>query len=598
MKTKSILLVAILVLSVTWAAFGDRQLDRTEILQILQQLTAQPKKTWIPAGTIEATHEEYKAPETTDTSEINSHINQKIAEYQNNLNKQELTENLQKMKLDAIPFNVRYKLSNEYTMNSAVTIKYDGNRFYWEIDVESRTDSITPSANLAGNYMTDQFNLDWNAKRIFAWDGVEYTTYFLPGNRASVDSTGKTPHIVGGILTAGVIPWGYGYYSYDNLAATDSAAVEKIIDSQTQIHLTVNNADDSRMVFIMDPAKNYAVLSCSVDGPGEFVISKQYSDYQLISGNWVPATILLERFEAETNRLLAHDLWNITSINTTTPGIESFEIDYEPEALIEYCSVITRKPAMYYYSAMADTDNLLAERLVYAANEDGQPQNCATAALKYAIGQLGKSANDQQLAGLVTDNGTDLLVMKQFAQNAGLYCRAVTTDIDTLKSLQDCQVILHIPGKKHYVVVESIDNDFVRIIDLANDKFYYRTDINFFDMDWTEGTALLISNEIISGDLAEISDTELANITGATGYTCTLLLQEYNVEFCIYIDGGCDGSYVEYYERWGCESAESGSCSMTWMMRLRTAPCIEDPYDPFNCTITGNWTVYYMRACD
>jgi len=156
MKTKNILLVVLFLLSVSCAAFADRELDRTEILQIFEQLTSQPRKTWIPAGTIEATREEYKAPKTTDRNEINNRIGEKIQQYQSNPDKRELTENLQKMKLDALPFNVRYRLSNEYTMNSTVTIRYDGNRFYWEINVDSRNDSVKPSKDLAGNFMSDQ----------------------------------------------------------------------------------------------------------------------------------------------------------------------------------------------------------------------------------------------------------------------------------------------------------------------------------------------------------------------------------------------------------------------------------------------------------
>ncbi len=273
MKTKNILLTVLFLLSVSCAAFADRELDRTEILEIFQQLTSQPRKTWISAGTIEATREEYKAPKTTDRNEINNRIGEKIQAYQSNPDKPELTENHQKMKLDAIPFNVRYRLSNEYTMNSTATVRFDGDRFHWEINVESRTDSVKPNKDLAGNFMTEQFNLNWNAKRIFAWDGEKYTTYFLPGNHAIVDTTGSTPHVVNGPLTAGFIPWGYGFYAYENLSAIESSAVERNVDGQTQIHLTLNNSDGSEMVFVMDPEKDYAVISCSINGAGNSVIS-------------------------------------------------------------------------------------------------------------------------------------------------------------------------------------------------------------------------------------------------------------------------------------------------------------------------------------
>jgi len=243
MKKKLFTLAGIILLSVSSAVLADRSLDRAEVLQILQQLTSQPKKTWIPAGTINATHQEFRASKTTSPTEINNKVKEEVAKYQNNSNKQELAEDIQKMKLDAIPFNVRHKLSNECTMNSSVIVKFDGERFYWEINTDSRKDSVKPGKDLAGNFMTNQFDLNWNARRIFAWDGEKYTTYFLPSNQVIADSTGKTPHNVNGPLTAGVIPWGYGYYSYDNLSVVESSAIEKNADGQTQIYLTLNNSD-------------------------------------------------------------------------------------------------------------------------------------------------------------------------------------------------------------------------------------------------------------------------------------------------------------------------------------------------------------------
>ena len=601
MKTKSVILAVVFLLSATCAAVTDRPLDEAEILQIFQILTSQPRKTWISAGTIEATHEEYRAPKITDPNEINNKISEKIQEYQSNPDKWELTENLQKMKLDAIPFNVRYRLSNEYTMNSTVTVKFDGDKFYWEINAATRTDSVKPDKDLVGNFMNEQFDLNWNARRIFAWDGENYTTYFLPASHAIVDSTGTTPHVVNGPLTAGFIPWGYGYYTYDNLSAIESSGVEKDIDGQTQIHLTLNNSDGSESIFVMDPQKEYAVISCSINGWRNSVISRQYSNYQLISGNWVPTTILLERYESGSNRLLARDLWNITGINGTVPTADSFDVSYEDDALIEYSCYLTEEPVMYRYSEMVDTDQLLAERLAFAASEGTQPQNCATISLKYVASQLDKNVTDQQLAQLVNEpNGdTSLYAMKEFAEGLGLHCRAVTTDIQTLKSLDGCQVILHIPGKNHFLVLGSIDNEYVWTIDLASKEFYYRTDLNFFRMDWTEGTALIISNQPIQlqGSFTEIDDAQLNSITGGGGYKCTLRLQDFYVIFCDYIGGECEGYYEEHPKRRGCQAAPSGNCNNRVLIRYEETPCIEDPYDPYGCDVTGEWTTYYMWAC-
>jgi hypothetical protein len=602
MNTKTIGLAVVFLFSVTSAVSADRELDRTEILQIFQELTSQPRKTWIPAGTIKATHEEYRAPKTTDPNEINDRISEKIQEYQSNPDKWELTENTQKMKLDAIPFNVRYRLSNEYTMNSTVTVKFDGDRFYWEINVESRTDSVNPSTDLAGNFMTEPFDLNWNARRIFAWDGENYTTYFLPVNHAIVDSTGQTPHVVNGPLTGGFIPWGYGYYTYDNLTAVESSVVEKYTDGQTRIDLTLNNSDGLEMVFVMDPQKDYAVISCSTSRWGDLIFSKQYSDYRMISGNWVPGTILLERYDAESDRLLSRDLWNITSIDGNVPIYDSFDVSYENDALIEHCSYLTNDPVMYRYSQVVDTEQLLAERLAFAASEGTQPQNCATVSLRYVASQLDKDVTGQQLSQLVNEpNGeTSLYAMKEFAEGLGLYCRAVTTDIQTLKNLDGCEVILHIPWKKHFVVLEGVDNEYVWVIDLANSEFYYRSDLNFFGMDWTEGTALLVSDQPVElqGNFIEIDDAVLDGITGSVGYRCSLPLQDYNVIFCSEpVEGVCEGYYEEYYKRRGCQAAENGTCNNRVLLRYQESPCIEDPYDPYACDITGEWTSYYMWAC-
>jgi len=115
MKTTraTIFLTTAFCLCLATVASGQRVLERAEILEILKELTSQPRQTWIPAGTIEATHEEYGAPDTTDAAKISSEIESQLRTYQSSDSRIELTEDLQKLKLDAIPFNVRYEMANE-----------------------------------------------------------------------------------------------------------------------------------------------------------------------------------------------------------------------------------------------------------------------------------------------------------------------------------------------------------------------------------------------------------------------------------------------------------------------------------------------------
>jgi hypothetical protein len=586
----------VIVLLGSQIAVADRPLERAELLQIFEQLTAQPRKTWIAAGSIEASHQEYVASAVTDANEINRRITAEIRRYQNESNKQELTEDMQKMKLDAIPFNIRHELSNEYTMQSTEIVKFDGTRFYWEINVDSRSDSVKPGGDLAGNFMIQEFDLGINKRRIFAWDGEKYTTYFLPGNNAIVDAGDSTPHPVNGPLTAGVVPWGYGRYTYTNLCAVESSGVES--DDGTQIILTLKGADGSESHFTLDSAKNYALINCLMEKPDGSTISRQYSDYVFIGGSWVPKTILIEQFEAGSGRLKTRNLWNLTVIDDSALQANAFDVPYEPDALIEYYSDRSAKSAMYRKSNVADTNQLLTKRLKTAGSDGADTRNCATIATGYVASELGVTISDKDLASIVNQakGTTSLYDMKYFLQGFGLYCRAVKTDIDTLKNLNGCRAILYFPGKSHFVVVDRIDDRYVWITDLSSAKFYDRTEISFFDMDWSDGTALLVSKQPIQGNFNEIGGDQLTNIIGS-GYSCTYLIQSYNVIYCSQVDGLCGGKYYVYYQRYACEAADSGSCSSTKMVRYKTSPCVQDTEDIEACTVTGVWTAYYIMAC-
>lgn len=436
--------------------------------------------------------------------------------------------------------------------------------------------------------------------------------YFRPGNHAIVtESPSDIPVTVNGPLTAGIVPWGYSMYTYEGLSAAESSAFELQVDGQKQLHLTLKKTSTPQMVFVLDPTKDYAVLSCSINDAGRSSISKTYENYELISGRWIPTTIIIERYDEskQSYELLSYDCWDFTSIHVSSPHPASFRVTYETDALVEFYSSIMEKPLSYRYYDEVDTDSLLQGRRAIVLAGDTHTQNCATVAMKYVAEQLSKDVTDKELAGLVSEpnEDTSLYELQQFARGLGFHCLSVKTDIQKLKNLKDCQVILHLPGANHYVVLEYIDDEYVWVIDLDSNKFYYRTKLDIFGLDWSEGTALLLSNEPLDleGAFAKISGEELHKIMGLAGtdfgnYSCTDLIQEYDIVFCPEPIGGlCGGRYRKFYNRWACEPNDvPGSCFGTGIVGNESSPCINHPDYPWDCTITGEWFSQCIRACE
>jgi hypothetical protein len=572
---------------------GQRTLQSSEVQQVLQAVTRQPRTTWIPAGTIEATCREYRAPRIMDLGLIQREISRQIAEYQSSSDKIEQTAQLQKMRLDAVPFNVRFNLANESSMESKMTVKYDGDRFYWEIDVTSRQDSVKPDASLAANFETEQFDLSMNARRIFAWDGDKYTTYTASGGWACVDAAGSLPRAVTGPLTAGVIPWGYGRFSYANLTSATIEATKELLDGIEQIQMTVTWPNGTSASLTLDSSMEYAVTACTFEESDGTVISNAYDGYRLVAGNWVPSTVLIERRDTPSDKLLSSDLWTFLSVDGSVPSSATFAVAYEPGTKIKYISPVTAEPATYVYSNSVNTDRLLADHLAYAVRQGKQPQNCATAAVDYVVSKLGKTVSGKALAALVGPDGrTNMYAMKQLIQGLGLYCRAVRTDLPTLQSLDGAQAILHIPGRNHFIVLDSVDDRHVWLIDLANPQFYYRKSADFFPVDWSEGVALLVSAKPVGGQFTNLADTALAAIGGTAAWTCTQLLQRADYEFC---PPFCSGYLRVWWELYTCEDAPSGTCEEDVFIREQKMACI--PKLGGGCTYSGQWIYYYIWAC-
>lgn len=592
MRVSHAVLVVALILSVTTASYAERILDKGEALKILGELTKRNQTTWIAAGTIEATHQAYKAPVTTDPDEIEKQIQQALKEHQANPDLLYPTEDLQTMYLQAIPFNVRYRLANESTTNSRVVVKYDGDRFYWEINVSSRSDSVEPTGDLIDNFMVECFDMRWNQDRIFTWDGTNYTICSASADYATVDAEGRFPRSVNGPLTAGFVAWGNGSLTYEDLIAGEIAAVEIERDGITQIQMRIDHADGASKELFLDPALDYAVTSCTFVQTNNTTVSVYCQGYRKVADRWVPGSILIEEYDSFTNRLRSSDQWDITGVDARTPQTSEFNISYSDNTFIEYLSPLSQETLQYRYSKGTDTDALLAERLAYVAARGKQKQNCGTSALKYAVSQLGKTVSDSRLAELVGPNGqTSMYDLKQQAEALGLHCRTFRADLSTLTDLSDCQIILHQSGKDHFVVVDRIDQKQAWIVDLSDRKFYYRQDVASLPGLGTDGTAMVLSRNPIGGPFASVPEPALRDLVGATNYQCTELIQK---QLGIACPENCVGTFWFFWQRYGCAEAETGTCQWQVLMRYMTTAC---QLSLDNQCGALEWMYGYMNAC-
>jgi len=608
MKTATILSLVAMSLCLTGPAFGQQALDETEVQGIIKQLTSQPRTTWISNGTIQGTHYVEAGPKVTDSAVIQAEIARAVEECQQKIRESPLPdtveENPQKLELEAAEFNVRYELENTYTMTTSEIVKYDGQRFHWEIILISRSDSLPLDPELASNFMVRHFKAHefLNQHRVFAWDGQKYTTYSASGDQGMVDTTGMLPHVVNGPLTAGLIPWGNGRFSAAELAVANISASKVSVGGapyiQMQIEHKDSKADGLLTELVLDPSRDHAVQTAALTTKGGLVVTYECSGYQLQAGQWVPSAVEIERRNASIrSKVPTHERWtNIQVTSTATPSLSSFAVPMALDATVEYASAATASPVTYINSYEADTDKLLAKRLAYGAAQGRQPQNCATVALEHVASEFGKSVPAGALSRLVAANGrTSLYDLKQAARSLGLNASVVTTDLATLKTLGTAKAILYLPGKNHFVVLDRVDDRYVWLVDLSGKRFYYRQSVHLFPLDWPTGTAILISDQSFPGQFPELPDATAKEIT-AGYWLCNTLWQEFSMQICDWkLYEYCEGVFAYNYERWVCGRVDSGTCTAHVMVRRMESPCVLDPI--VYCQISGYWVYYYVRAC-
>lgn len=529
------------------AVVADRPLETSEVLLLFKQLCRQPANGWIPEGHIEAVHRSF--------NEISDEM---IETYE--------------------------------------TVTTDGYRFAWQI-------RIRPDSDVAQSKEQDSKDfMEWNQDRTFTWDGMLYTLYFQPGNQAIVYEDPSIPVKVSGPLTAGHISWGRGIFTFESLSASLFSATTLQTKEGQQIKLSIQVDDRPQIEFVLDPARDNAVLSYTLQKADGSRVVQTYGNYVEHLGRWIPMNILIDRYDGKT--LTDSDAWEIVSVQDFISEEESFSVAFRERALVEYNSPVLTKSAFYRYSKGFDIMPLLCKRFKADLRDDREKQNCGTVAVEQVLSKFEVPAADSDLESLVrADSGdTSLSQIQQLIQKKGLFCLPVKTDISGLKQFKDAQVLLHFPQKKHYVLLDRIDKDAVWLIDLDRQTFYYFMDIDRFEREWA-GIALVISDKPLSlqdGD-SPIPGPVLENITGSADYSCSELIQRYQVAYCPKMTlGTCGGRYIRWKELYGCQSDTStsgGYCDGTGVIGSLYSSCIEDDTSSGECTTSGNYISRFMRAC-
>jgi len=562
---KCITFYTLIVLSLVAGLQADRLMDPNETETLIRHLTQNSRKYWMPQGMIQARHMEYY-------------------EYDDSI--RETTE----------------------------TVYYSDTGFRLETRLE---DGLSTAEALDQN-SPRQFEQDMqlNRNRIFAWDGQKYVQYFKSADYAIVQS--DSPDVskeLCGPATAGIIPWGHGDYSFLILMSQEPTC--RIVQTADQELVTFEYISDTisletRVSFVLDPKQDYTVLSYSIEN-SHALLRQTYDDYIQAGDRWIPSTVLIERFDKRsgTPQLISYEDWQFEIIDATAPANEMYSIAFKNGTMVELQAGDGMKTFIYNASDRIDIASLLEDKIALMQAPYPEAVNCATAAIQHVAKRYSKDVQLQELAPLVSaeTKQTSLLDMKEILEEAGLYCMAVKTDLDTLKQIPNCSMVLYMTLSNHYVILEYIEVEQIWLIDLTDRKFYTKWDVDRFLQEWNSGIALLISDEIITPPLDSQLDylvpDEISRIYGGDGfgkYSCTDVIQEAETITCPSPIGGfmCHGAYYEFERRYGCiEDENGGTCIGDRMPSYTYYRCLNIPGDEGKCQTPDSTAVKrYIRACD
>ncbi len=544
------------------AASAETLLSKAQTETLLRDLTETPREQWIPAGTLIARHLEYRS-------------------------------------------------ADDYFAQSTETVSFDGNRFRWEIimdEEEVGRDTTSINDNLKSRGIPDKAV---NQRRLFCWDGQQYTRYYPGAGFAIVSGQNDSlPFEQPGPLSAAIIPWGNGDFERTELLDQNAQASEILHEGQPCIRIQFLNKKVTPALentLILDPQKNHAVLSFTMENEAARMVNT-YSGHTLHGDCWIPTMIRSERLikTSGTTELISYEDWKFIQISTEIPEDSRFRIRLKNGTLVESHQPGGRKSFLYHASDLTNVSDLLEEKKAIGSSVEDLSQNCATAAVRHLVKRFSRVIQKDKLAALASSESglTTLYDLKQNLEEAGLYCMAVQTDINALKTLPaDCAAIVHLPGFRHYLILDQIDRDSVWTIDLNSRRFYWKQDLADFVRDWGEGIALLVSDQPtkLPIQMQTLNPQLLHHIQGGDygTYSCSELIQYPTQQTCPQPVGGflCGGAHYIFFERWGCrEDEQGGTCIGTGMSGYMISNCINDPYHQGWCSTTND-RIVLMRAC-
>jgi hypothetical protein len=624
-----------------------RTLGPAELQWILLELTTHPTQSWISTGSVTGTsiEESWPSYEYTDR-EIDLRTTAEIIDFKANPPASMIDRDYLFDHLDAIPFNIRYMYRISTRKEETFRILINQGRFNWFSELvrfhdgaELKDDVIIPYYLTVEDeryfakvnppaHASKRFNPGWNQQRTVAWDGQEFLIHNAsPGqglNHAIRQETPVLPSSLPDPLIAGLIPWGHGIYTLDNLVRAAVQGSETVVDGVyvTEISIQCGTGPSRSQIearLIRQPSPQgrpaYALTDVQILKGEEGVFTANNSGHIWLEGRWVPTQIVTERplFQYGAERTVRHTLLleyrsEQISARELHPSLKDTWVEYHAPGLAQ--------ALRYQMSDTVDAELLLQEKLalmqVKAQDKAhalmhrplvDRPGNCATLSLGHVSRALGHPIDERKLSSLVDGTGkSSLFELRKLARQEGFYCEVVSTDIDSLAMLEACQIILYLPDKSHFVVLGDVDTFDIQLIDLQKNTFLYSLNKHKFNLDWQEGIALVLSTDSIdfsfSSQIELPSDMELKSMRAGLAYDCTKLIQDGELYDIHCPDGPpCGGIYRDYSTIYGCDLAESGTCTNFIQWAYKEAICKLKSTDPTQCTY-GRWTfIYYLYAC-